>query len=280
MITASDVAAVLGLNPYCSPNQGAPAPERISLKVLDQHGAVDIYRIKSTSRLEKLFVTHGRRIGVPADRIRFMFDGARIQPHQTPDGVGLQDGDEIDVMMEQVGGGRVRVIVHDNLFTFKGFGQTTEVPTVWAYRIDSNLSLVHLIAHHSDRMLHQPGTVYLALKGERIDPLDTAESLGFYDNIELEARYDPEAIHVTVNFNGHCIPYRLLPHMQIGRIFDSYRKPLGMWPDSMRILFNGMRVQPWQMPAEVGLSSGDEIDILSGQEGGGVPEDPAGETRQ
>lgn len=37
-----------------------------------------------------------------------MYDGARVQPEDTPTTLGMDDGDAIDVVIEQVGGGEVR----------------------------------------------------------------------------------------------------------------------------------------------------------------------------
>jgi small ubiquitin-related modifier len=36
--------------------------------------------------------------------VRFLFDGTRINPTQTPKDLDMEDGDSIDAMMEQVGG--------------------------------------------------------------------------------------------------------------------------------------------------------------------------------
>lgn len=38
--------------------------------------------------------------------IKFTFDGDRIRESQTPDELNLEDGDQIDAFVEQVGGGR------------------------------------------------------------------------------------------------------------------------------------------------------------------------------
>ena len=38
--------------------------------------------------------------------VRFLFDGARIAENQTPADIGLEDNNSIDVMVNQVGGGR------------------------------------------------------------------------------------------------------------------------------------------------------------------------------
>lgn len=47
---------------------------------------------------------YANRQGVQLRAIRFLFDGERIREDQTPQDIGLEDGDSIDVVMEQVGG--------------------------------------------------------------------------------------------------------------------------------------------------------------------------------
>lgn len=42
---------------------------------------------------------------VQANTTRFMFDGERIGEEHTPAALGLEDGDQIDAMVEQLGGG-------------------------------------------------------------------------------------------------------------------------------------------------------------------------------
>ena len=37
--------------------------------------------------------------------VRFLFDGNRISPNQTPEELDMEDNDVIDVMVEQQGGG-------------------------------------------------------------------------------------------------------------------------------------------------------------------------------
>ena len=46
-----------------------------------------------------------KNLPVQANATRFVFDGARIDEAQTPASLGLEDGDQIDAMVEQLGGG-------------------------------------------------------------------------------------------------------------------------------------------------------------------------------
>eukprot|EP00741_Cyanophora_paradoxa_P008255 tig00001278_g7985.t1 len=82
---------------------GVKAPQ-IALKVKSQDGNEVHFKIKKSSTLQKLMDAYCQRISQAMGSIRFMFDGQRIQPHQTPEEIGMEDGDEIDAMMEQVGG--------------------------------------------------------------------------------------------------------------------------------------------------------------------------------
>ena len=44
------------------------------------------------------------RNGVATTAVRFLFDGNRINPSQTPEDLEMEDNDVIDVMVEQQGG--------------------------------------------------------------------------------------------------------------------------------------------------------------------------------
>ena len=44
-----------------------------------------------------------QRQGVNLNAVRFLFDGERLRESQTPEYLEMEDGDVIDVMMEQVG---------------------------------------------------------------------------------------------------------------------------------------------------------------------------------
>ncbi|KAJ2802075.1 SUMO protein smt3 [Coemansia furcata] len=46
------------------------------------------------------------RTGQTMGSVRFLVDGQRIGPDDTPQGLGLEEGDAIDAMTEQVGGCR------------------------------------------------------------------------------------------------------------------------------------------------------------------------------
>jgi small ubiquitin-related modifier len=60
--------------------------------------------VKKTTKMEKVFSTYASRKGVQVESLRFFLDGTRIEATSTPQELDLDNEDQIDVMLEQVGG--------------------------------------------------------------------------------------------------------------------------------------------------------------------------------
>lgn len=60
---------------------------------------------KNTMPMGKIFDAYAERRGIDGRAIRFMLDGKRIDRNQTPADLELEDGDQIDCLLEQIGGG-------------------------------------------------------------------------------------------------------------------------------------------------------------------------------
>ncbi|KAG6024669.1 hypothetical protein E4U41_001713 [Claviceps citrina] len=84
--------------------QDAPAAsEHLNIKVTDNNNEV-FFKIKRTTKLEKLMNAFCERQGKSITSVRFLFDGQRVQPSDTPDALEMADGDTLEVHQEQVGG--------------------------------------------------------------------------------------------------------------------------------------------------------------------------------
>ncbi|CAN8273760.1 unnamed protein product [Cochlearia groenlandica] len=77
----------------------------INLKVKGQDGNEVFFRIKRVTQLKKLMNAYCDRQSVDMGSIAFLFDGRRLRAEQTPDELEMEDGDEIDAMLHQTGGG-------------------------------------------------------------------------------------------------------------------------------------------------------------------------------
>lgn len=72
--------------------------------ILSQTGEETFFKIKKSTKMQKVFETYAQRKGVQVNSLRFMLDGERIDPSQTPKMLELDDQDQIDCLLEQVGG--------------------------------------------------------------------------------------------------------------------------------------------------------------------------------
>lgn len=113
------------MSDYSAPAE-APAPvEHLNIKVTDNNNEV-FFKIKRTTPLKKLMDAFCERQGKQLSTVRFLFDGTRVRPEDTPDSVSVDstaifehrslitrritrqldmaDGDTLEVHQEQIGG--------------------------------------------------------------------------------------------------------------------------------------------------------------------------------
>ncbi|KAG5931663.1 hypothetical protein E4U53_001661, partial [Claviceps sorghi] len=62
----------------------AAGSEHLNIKVTDNNNEV-FFKIKRSTKLEKLMNAFCERQGKSITSVRFLFDGARVQPSDTPD---------------------------------------------------------------------------------------------------------------------------------------------------------------------------------------------------
>ena len=69
-----------------SDGAAAPAVEHLNIKVTDNNNEV-FFKIKRSTKLEKLMTAFCERQGKTLASVRFLFEGQRVQPTDTPDTV-------------------------------------------------------------------------------------------------------------------------------------------------------------------------------------------------
>ena len=67
------------------------AVNTIKLSVKDQNGEETWFKIKKTTNLENIFATYAKNKGVDRESIRFLIDGERISPEETPESFKLEN---------------------------------------------------------------------------------------------------------------------------------------------------------------------------------------------
>ncbi|KAK8865603.1 hypothetical protein IAR55_000747 [Kwoniella newhampshirensis] len=89
------------------PAEAKPKPEgdnTLNIKIVSTNGDEVFFKIKKTTKLNKLKTAYADRVGTDVNAIRLLFDGQRILDDQTATDLELEDGDAIEVLLEQVGG--------------------------------------------------------------------------------------------------------------------------------------------------------------------------------
>lgn len=67
---------------------GPAAVEHLNIKVTDNNNEV-FFKIKRSTKLEKLMLAFCERQGKSPNSVRFLFEGQRVQPTDTPDTVSV-----------------------------------------------------------------------------------------------------------------------------------------------------------------------------------------------
>ena len=78
--------------------------EHLSLKVKSQDGNEVFFKVKKTTTFSKVMHAYCKKVGTDIESVRFLFDGTRLRPEQTPADLDMEDEDEIDAMVQQTGG--------------------------------------------------------------------------------------------------------------------------------------------------------------------------------
>ncbi len=98
----SKMITILTLCPHLSPDLLHIHP--ISQFSPEKTGEETFFKIKKTTKMSKVFSTYAQRKGVQVNSLRFLLDGERINDTDTPKTLELEDNDQVDCMLEQVGG--------------------------------------------------------------------------------------------------------------------------------------------------------------------------------
>ena len=70
----------------------------LNIRIRDQTGEETFFKVKKTTKLDKVFNAYATRKDVCATSLRFFVDGAGVRGDQTPADIGMGDGDQIDCM--------------------------------------------------------------------------------------------------------------------------------------------------------------------------------------
>jgi len=83
--------------------EGEDVKPKIDLTI-NYEGQTCTVKVKPTTALKKVFDAAEKRFGRDPGSFRFIYDGARLQPQDTPEDHNMESGDMIDAHLQQLGG--------------------------------------------------------------------------------------------------------------------------------------------------------------------------------
>ena len=78
--------------------------DSIMVKVVDGNGRETLFKIKKSTKFEKVINAYCDKYDVNKDFVRFVYNGLRVKDDATPEKLGLDADSEIQAMIEQLGG--------------------------------------------------------------------------------------------------------------------------------------------------------------------------------
>ncbi|GJW80188.1 ubiquitin-like protein SMT3 [Tanacetum coccineum] len=181
------------------PNTGG---DHINLKVKGQDGNEVFFRIKRSTQLKKLMNAYCDRQSVEINSIAFLFDGRRLRAEQTPDELEMEEGDEIDAMLHQTGGGGgeenkkpdtcdegARIILKVKLLQ-----DGSEV----FFRIRRSTQLKKLMIAYCDRKAVELNLIVFLFDGRFLRGEDTAHELKMKEGDEIYAMHRLTGVYALV----------------------------------------------------------------------------------
>jgi small ubiquitin-related modifier len=99
------VEAAAGSKPAPGCNTGGArkleAERPINIKVSNQQGHELHFKLRRSTRLANVFDAYAQKMGLSGRILTFLFDGTRTNPAATAGDLGMEDGDCMDVTIEQ-----------------------------------------------------------------------------------------------------------------------------------------------------------------------------------
>ena len=74
----------------------------INVKIKAQDGTEIYFKIKRTTQMKKLMDEYCQKQGLQNNQCKFIFDGERLLDEYTPDMIEMNNGDEIEVLVQTV----------------------------------------------------------------------------------------------------------------------------------------------------------------------------------
>ncbi|KAH8916457.1 ubiquitin-like protein [Atractiella rhizophila] len=81
-----------------------PEVNKVTITVKEVNGEEHSFQLKATSTLGKVHAALVTKKGVEKKSFHLLYDGRRILDSDTPESLGMESEDQVDLVQEQIGG--------------------------------------------------------------------------------------------------------------------------------------------------------------------------------
>ena len=167
--------------------------EPINITVVNQSGEETVFKVKKTTKMDKVFKAFAQRVGVSQNSLRFKVDGEGIRADQTPKELELEDGDMIEAYIEQVGGG-IDEGSGDDADEKADEALTLKIADQGGgdmfFKVKKNTPMRKIFEAYAARKGLQTNVLRFMYDGHRIKADDTPKLLDIMDNDQIDVQLE------------------------------------------------------------------------------------------
>eukprot|EP00947_MAST-08B_sp_MAST-8B-sp1_P001632 g1632.t1 len=178
-----------------SGGDGGEGGGTITIRVKASTGEETFFKVKKTTKMSKIFGAYANRQGVQLNSLKFMLDGERVNPEDTPKTLELEDQDQIDAFLEQVGGADAAAA--DGASADNKAGVKDEASTITIrvkastgeetfFKVKNTTKMGKIMKAYATRLGVEQKSLRFLLDGDRIQEDDTPDGLDLEDQDQLD----------------------------------------------------------------------------------------------
>jgi hypothetical protein len=273
-------------------SEDARKPKQLSIKIKNQQDNEIVFRIKTTTSFGKVFDNYCSRQEIDRRSVRFFLDNIRIQDDDTAAGLEMEDGDEIQCHLEQLGGDGTPPAERegepkpeDQAPTQLSVKVVDQDGNDLFFKIKKHTALKKVMDAYCERQGKTRGLVRFLFEGHRIQDNDTPDTLELEDGDMIQVfleqqggedgeagEPDPVQKHINIKVKddaGQETTFRLKKTTPLKKLIDAYAQQHGKAPDALRFYTpEGARIIPTDTPDSLELEDEDSIEVHIEQLGG------------
>ncbi|KAE9372509.1 ubiquitin-like protein [Stipitochalara longipes BDJ] len=262
---------------------GARRSTQLCIKIKNQQEVEVDFRIKSTTKFSKVFENYCSRQQIDRHSVRFFLDNTRIQDDDTAERLEMEDGDEIQCHLEQLGGDGTPAAEGEPKPEQLNVKVVDQDGNDLYFKIKKHTALKKVMDAYCERQGKTRGLVRFLFEGHRIQDNDTPESLELEDNDMIQVFLEQQGgdgsepddavqkhINITVKDDANQeTTFKLKKTTPLKKLMDAFAQQRGQAPDALRFYTpEGRRILPTDTPDSLELEEGDILDVHIQQLGG------------